>query len=323
MTTDNKLRSSALRTIDIESQSILELKTRIDSAFEGACELIMASPGRVAILGIGKSGHVGRKIAATLASTGTPAVFVHPAEAGHGDLGMITEQDVVVAISNSGTTEEIMTLLPVLKRKGIPLIGLTGATESPLAHECRYVLDVGVKEEACPLGLAPTSSTTAALVMGDALAMALLEARGFSEEDFAISHPGGRLGRKLLVKVEDIMHTGDSIPRVTAHTSLADALVEMSRKGFGMTTVVEAEEIIGVFTDGDLRRCLDAGKNLHATRVADVMSANFKHITASALAAEAANIMQKSQVYVLVVTDSDHRLSGILKMHDLLQANVV
>ena len=323
MTTDNKLRSSALRTIDIESQSILELKTRIDSAFEGACELIMASPGRVAVLGIGKSGHVGRKIAATLASTGTPAAFVHPAEAGHGDLGMITEQDVVVAISNSGTTEEIMTLLPVLKRKGIPLIGLTGATESPLAHECRYVLDVGVKEEACPLGLAPTSSTTAALVMGDALAMALLGARGFTEEDFAISHPGGRLGRKLLVKVEDIMHSGDSIPRVTAHTSLADALVEMSRKGFGMTTVVEAEEIIGVFTDGDLRRCLDAGKDLHTTKVADVMSANFKHITASALAAEAANIMQKSQVYVLVVTDSDHSLSGILKMHDLLQANVV
>ena len=323
MTTDNKLRSSALRTIDIESQSILELKTRIDSAFEGACELIMASQGRVAILGIGKSGHVGRKIAATLASTGTPAVFVHPAEAGHGDLGMITEQDVVVAISNSGTSEEIMTLLPVLKRKGIPLIGLTGATESPLAHECRYVLDVGVKEEACPLGLAPTSSTTAALVMGDALAMALLEARGFTEEDFAISHPGGRLGRKLLVKVEDIMHSGDSIPRVTAHTSLADALVEMSRKGFGMTTVVEAEELIGVFTDGDLRRCLDAGKDLHATRVADVMSANFKHITASALAAEAANIMQRSQVYVLIVIDSDHRLSGILRMHDLLQANVV
>lgn len=323
MTTDNKLRSSALRTIDIESQSILELKTRIDSAFEGACELIMASPGRVAVLGIGKSGHVGRKIAATLASTGTPAVFVHPAEAGHGDLGMITEQDVVVAISNSGTTEEIMTLLPVLKRKGIPLIALTGATESPLAHECRYVLDVGVKEEACPLGLAPTSSTTAALVMGDALAMALLEARGFTEEDFAISHPGGRLGRKLLVKVEDIMHSGDSIPRVTAHTSMAEALVEMSRKGFGMTTVVEAEEIIGVFTDGDLRRCLDAGKDLHTTKIADVMSANFKHITASALAAEAANIMQKSQVYVLIVTDSGHRLSGILKMHDLLQANVV
>ena len=323
MTTDNKLRSSALRTIDIESQSILELKTRIDSAFEGACELIMASPGRVAVLGIGKSGHVGRKIAATLASTGTPAVFVHPAEAGHGDLGMITEQDVVVAISNSGTTEEIMTLLPVLKRKGIPLIALTGATESLLAHECRYVLDVGVKEEACPLGLAPTSSTTAALVMGDALAMALLEARGFTEEDFAISHPGGRLGRKLLVKVEDIMHSGDSIPRVTAHTSLADALVEMSRKGFGLTTVVEAEEIIGVFTDGDLRRCLDAGKDLHTTKVADVMSANFKHISASALAAEAANIMQKSQVYVLIVTDSGHRLSGILKMHDLLQANVV
>ena len=323
MTTNNILRTSALRTIDIESQSILALKTRIDSEFEGACELIMASPGRVAILGIGKSGHIGRKIAATLASTGSPAVFVHPAEAGHGDLGMITEQDVVVAISNSGTTEEIMTLLPVLKRKGIPLIGLTGAPESPLAHECRYVLDVGVEEEACPLGLAPTSSTTAALVMGDALAMALLEARGFTEEDFAISHPGGRLGRKLLVKVEDIMHNGDSIPRVTADTSLAEALVEMSRKGFGMTTVVEAEAIIGVFSDGDLRRCLDAGKDLNTTSVSEVMSANFKHITASALAAEAANIMQKSQVYVLIVTDSDHRLSGILKMHDLLQANII
>ena len=323
MTTNNILRTSALRTIDIESQSILALKTRIDSEFEGACELIMASPGRVAILGIGKSGHIGRKIAATLASTGSPAVFVHPAEAGHGDLGMITEQDVVVAISNSGTTEEIMTLLPVLKRKGIPLIGLTGAPESPLAHECRYVLDVGVEEEACPLGLAPTSSTTAALVMGDALAMALLEARGFTEEDFAISHPGGRLGRKLLVKVEDIMHNGDSIPRVTADTSLAEALVEMSRKGFGMTTVVEAEAIIGVFSDGDLRRCLDAGKDLNTTSVSEVMSANFKHITASALAAEAANIMQKSQVYVLIVTDSDHKLSGILKMHDLLQANII
>ena len=323
MNTDSKLRSSALRTIDIESQSILELKTRIDSEFEGACELIMTSSGRVAVLGIGKSGHIGRKIAATLASTGTPAVFVHPAEAGHGDLGMITEQDVVVAISNSGTTEEIINLLPVLKRKGIALIGLTGATESPLAHECRYVLDVGVKEEACPLGLAPTSSTTAALVMGDALAMALLEARGFTEDDFAISHPGGKLGRKLLVKVEDIMHRGDSIPRVTSDMSLADALVEMSRKGFGMTTIVDGEACIGVFTDGDLRRCLDASKNLHTTRVSDVMSAKFKHIFASALAAEAANIMQKSQVYVLIVTDSDHRLSGILKMHDLLQANVV
>jgi len=321
--TESAFLVDARAVIACEGEALSTLGARLDLRFVEACEALMACTGRVIVTGMGKSGHIGSKIAATLASTGTPAVFVHPAEAGHGDLGMITEQDVVVAISNSGTTEEIMTLLPVLKRKGIPLIALTGATESPLAHECRYVLDVGVKEEACPLGLAPTSSTTAALVMGDALAMALLEARGFTEEDFAISHPGGRLGRKLLVKVEDIMHSGDSIPRVTAHTSLADALVEMSRKGFGMTTVVEAEEIIGVFTDGDLRRCLDAGKDLHTTKIADVMSANFKHITASALAAEAANIMQKSQVYVLIVTDSGHRLSGILKMHDLLQANVV
>ena len=323
MILDNQLRSSALRTIDIESRSILELKDRISSDFDNACKLILNSPGRVAVLGIGKSGHIGRKIAATLASTGTPAVFVHPTEAGHGDLGMITEQDVVVAISNSGTTEELMSLLPLLKRKGIPLIGLTGKKKSPLAEACSSVLDVGVREEACPLGLAPTSSTTTALVMGDALAMALVEARGFTKEDFATSHPGGRLGRKLLVKVEDIMHSGDAIPTVNIDTSLADALVEMSQKGFGITTVINENAIIGVFTDGDLRRCLDAGKNLHTTRISDVMSKNFKHIANTALAAEAANIMQKSQVYVLIVTDQNHRLSGILKMHDLLQANVV
>ena len=323
MIPDSKLRSTALRTIDIESRSIRELKDRINADFDRACKLILDCSGRVAVLGIGKSGHIGRKIAATLASTGTPAVFVHPAEAGHGDLGMITGQDVVMAISKSGTTEEIMSLLPVLKRKGVPLIGLTGTKESPLAEACDCILDVGVREEACPLGLAPTSSTTTALVMGDALAMALVEARGFTEEDFAISHPGGRLGRKLLVRVEDIMHSGDSIPAVTAHTSLADALVEMSHKGFGITTVVEEKTAIGVFTDGDLRRCLDAGKDLHATRVSDVMSKNFKHIAGSALAAEAANIMHQSQVYVLIVTDADHRLSGILKMHDLLHANVV
>ena len=278
MILDNQLRSSALRTIDIESRSILELKDRISSDFDNACKLILNSPGRVAVLGIGKSGHIGRKIAATLASTGTPAVFVHPTEAGHGDLGMITEQDVVVAISNSGTTEELMSLLPLLKRKGIPLIGLTGKKKSPLAEACSCVLDVGVREEACPLGLAPTSSTTTALVMGDALAMALVEARGFTKEDFATSHPGGRLGRKLLVKVEDIMHSGDAIPTVNIDTSLADALVEMSQKGFGITTVINENAIIGVFTDGDLRRCLDAGKNLHTTRISDVMSKNFKHI---------------------------------------------
>lgn len=323
MTSTTTTRSSALRTINIELRAIEELANRIDEEFEAACQLILKSSGRVVVLGIGKSGHIGKKIAATLASTGTPALFVHPAEASHGDIGMITEQDVVLAISNSGTTEEIMRLLPVLKRKGVALIGLTGVVDSPLASACAHALNASVNEEACPLGLAPTSSTTAALVLGDALAMALLEARGFTKDDFAISHPGGNLGRRLLIKVEDVMHTGDAIPVVSPDTSLSDALIEMSQKEFGLTTVLDAGQIAGVFTDGDLRRSLDAGKNIQATRISEVMSPSFKQVRPGALAAEAAKVMQDSNVYVVIVTDEDGQLCGILKMHDLLQANVI
>ena len=317
------IRSSALRTINIELRAIEELANRIDEKFEAACQLILRSSGRVVVLGIGKSGHIGKKIAATLASTGTPALFVHPAEASHGDIGMITEQDVVLAISNSGTTEEIMRLLPVLKRKGVALIGLIGVVDSPLASACAHALNASVNEEACPLGLAPTSSTTAALVLGDALAMALLEAKGFTKDDFAISHPGGNLGRRLLIKVEDVMHTGDAIPVVSPDTSLSDALIEMSQKEFGLTTVLDAGQIAGVFTDGDLRRSLDAGENIQATRISEVMSPTFKQVRPGALAAEAAKVMQDSNVYVVIVTDEDGQLCGILKMHDLLQANVL
>ncbi len=323
MTSTTTTRSSALRTINIELRAIEELANRIDEEFEAACQLILKSSGRVVVLGIGKSGHIGKKIAATLASTGTPALFVHPAEASHGDIGMITEQDVVLAISNSGTTEEIMRLLPVLKRKGVALIGLTGVVDSPLASACAHALNASVNEEACPLGLAPTSSTTAALVLGDALAMALLEARGFTKDDFAISHPGGNLGRRLLIKVEDVMHTGDAIPVVSPDTSLSDALIEMSQKEFGLTTVLDAGQIAGVFTDGDLRRSLDAGENIQATRISEVMSPTFKQVRPGALAAEAAKVMQDSNVYVVIVTDEDGQLCGILKMHDLLQANVL
>jgi arabinose-5-phosphate isomerase len=323
MTSTMTIRSSALRTINIELRAIEELANRIDEEFEAACQLILRSSGRVVVLGIGKSGHIGKKIAATLASTGTPALFVHPAEASHGDIGMITEQDVVLAISNSGTTEEIMRLLPVLKRKGVALIGLTGVVDSPLASACAHALNASVNEEACPLGLAPTSSTTAALVLGDALAMALLEARGFTKDDFAISHPGGNLGRRLLIKVEDVMHTGDAIPVVSPDTSLSDALIEMSQKEFGLTTVLDAGQIAGVFTDGDLRRSLDAGENIQATRISEVMSPTFKQVRPGALAAEAAKVMQDSNVYVVIVTDEDGQLCGILKMHDLLQANVL
>lgn len=323
MTSTTTPRSSALRTIKIELRAIEDLANRIDEEFEAACQLILSTSGRVIVLGIGKSGHIGKKIAATLASTGTPALFVHPAEASHGDIGMITEQDVVLAISNSGTTEEIMRLLPVLKRKGIPMIGLSGVVDSPLASACAHVLNASVNEEACPLGLAPTSSTTAALVLGDALAMALLEARGFTKDDFAISHPGGNLGRRLLVKVEDVMHTGDAIPVVSLDTSLSDALIEMSQKGFGLTTVLDAGHIAGVFTDGDLRRSLDAGKNIQATLISEVMSTTFKQVRPGALAAEAAKVMQDSNVYVLMVIAGDGKLCGILKMHDLLQANVL
>lgn len=324
MSSDSDLIASALRTIDIEKNAIAELSERIDGSFVAACKLILACKGRVVVTGMGKSGHIGKKIAATLASTGTPAMYVHPGEASHGDIGMITQHDVVIAISNSGSTGEITLLLPVLKRKKIPLVSLTGDARSELAQAADVSLNVKVSEEACPLGLAPTSSTTAALVLGDALAMALLEARGFTRDDFAISHPGGNLGRRLLVKVQDIMHAGNEIPRVSPATSLVQALLEMSEKGFGMTTIVNtSNEIIGVFTDGDLRRTIDTGHDIQNTRIQDVMSSKYKYIKANALAAEAARVMQESNVYVLIVKDETDQLVGIVKMHDLLRANVV
>ena len=324
MNPDSPFIASALRTIEIENRAIGELLNRIDEQFTHACQLIMDCSGRVVVIGMGKSGHIGKKIAATLASTGTTAMYVHPAEASHGDIGMIAANDVVLAISNSGTTEEILSLLPVLKRKAIPLITLTGDTQSELAKAADANLDAQVSEEACPLGLAPTSSTTAALVLGDALAMALLAARGFTRDDFALSHPGGNLGRRLLVKVKDVMHSGEAIPSVATGTSLAEALFEMSNKGFGLTTVVDTEQnLLGVFTDGDLRRTIDSGRNIHATLIDDVMSPSYKFIGSNSLAAEAARIMQEANVYVLIVKDDGQRVEGILKMHDLLQSNVL
>ena len=324
MTAEFSAKQSAIRTIEIEQEAIADLASRIDENFERACDLVLACTGRVVIIGIGKSGHIAKKIAATLASTGTPALFVHAAEASHGDIGMITDADCVLALSNSGNTDEITSLLPVLKRKGIPLIAMTGDMNSPLAKAADIVLDASATEEACPLGLAPTSSTTVALVLGDALAMALLEARGFTREDFAVSHPGGNLGRRLLVKVQDLMHKDAAIPKVQKGTTLVDALVEMGSKGFGLTTVLNGDgTITGVFTDGDLRRALDGGKNIQSTLIEEVMSSDYKYIASSALAAEAAHLMQEANVYVLIVKDAANQLQGILKMHDLLQANVI
>ncbi len=315
---------SALRTLAIERAALAELPGRIGAEFDRACRLMLSCKGRVAVTGMGKSGHVGNKIAATLSSTGAPALFVHPAEAAHGDIGMITSADVVLAISNSGATGEIIALLPVLRRRGIPLIAMTGKSGSELARAADIHLDAGVSEEACPLGLAPTASTLAALALGDALAMALLEARGFSSEDFARSHPGGQLGRRLLIRVRDIMHPRREIPGVRAGAGLAEALLAVSAGGFGLTTITDAAgNVCGVFTDGDLRRAIDAGHDIGATRVEEVMSANFVRIDENALAAEAARIMQEASVYVLIVTDARGEPSGIVKMHDLLQANVV
>lgn len=315
---------SALNTIALQVEAVGALASRIDAAFTGACSLILESRGRVVVMGMGKSGHIGTKIAATLASTGTPAYFVHPAEASHGDIGMVTPDDVVLALSNSGTTPEVLALLPILKRKGVKLISLTGNPESELARTADFNLDASVAREACPLNLAPTTSTTAALVMGDALAMALLEARGFTADDFAFSHPGGNLGRRLLLKVADVMHRGDAIPRTGADTSISAALLEITAKKLGMTTVTDAAgDITGVFTDGDLRRVLDKGIDIHKTRVGDVMTGRFKSIRDSALASEAACVMQDNSVYSLVATGSDGKPSGIVTMHDLLRANVV
>lgn len=315
---------SGRRTVDIEAQAVEALRTRIDDNFNRACSILLNSLGRVIVTGMGKSGHIGKKIAATLASTGTPAFFVHPGEANHGDLGMITRDDAVIAISYSGNSDEIMTLLPLIKRLGVPIISMTGKPRSPLAQEAEVNLDISVACEACPLALAPTASTTATLVMGDALAIALLEARGFTAEDFAFSHPGGTLGRKLLLRVDDIMHRGESVPRVGADTPLSDALLEMTRKGFGMTTVVDEQGgLLGVYTDGDLRRSIDLGTSLTTTSMSQLMNRHPKTVSAHTLAAEALKVMEDNKITALVVLDEQRQPHGILHMHDILRAGII
>jgi arabinose-5-phosphate isomerase len=320
----DRLRALGLAVIENEAAAIQALASRIDQAFAQACAFMLACEGRIVVTGMGKSGHIGGKIAATLASTGSPAFFVHPGEASHGDLGMITAKDVVLALSNSGETAELLTILPLIKRLGVPLIALTGNPDSMLARMADVNLDVSVQQEACPLNLAPTSSTTATLAMGDALAIALLEARGFTEEDFARSHPGGTLGRRLLLLIGDIMHSGDAIPKVPEDASLRDALIEMTDKGLGMTTVVDRENRIkGVFTDGDLRRALDTAPDVHSCRIFDVMTRNCQTARAEMLAAEALQIMQEKKINALPIVDEELRLVGTINMHDLLRAGVV
>ena len=315
--------SSVRRTITMERDAITELLSRANDSFSRACDILLQTEGRVVVTGMGKSGHIATKIASTLASTGTPALFVHPAEASHGDLGMITAKDSVIALSNSGTTSEVVTLLPLLKRMSVPLITMTGVPDSVLAQAADVNLDTSVSEEACPLDLTPTSSTTVCLVAGDALAIALLEARGFSAEDFAFSHPGGALGRRLLLKVEDIMQTGDGVPRVSATTTLDDALMEISRKGMGMTSVVNAKhEILGVFTDGDLRRALDEEIDIHHTAIEHLMTRDCITIAADILAAEALQIMDERKISSLVVVDEEHHPVGAIHLHALLKAGV-
>ena len=322
---DASLAASGRRVVEVETAALQALARRIDGAFSAACRLILDSKGRVVATGMGKSGHIARKIAATLASTGTPAFFVHPAEAGHGDLGMITDADVVLALSYSGESDEILALLPALKRQGNAVIAMTGRPESSLAREADVHLDVGVPAEACPLDLAPTSSTTASLAMGDALAVALLEARDFTADDFARSHPAGSLGRRLLLHITDVMHTGDDVPRVGADASLTEALVEMSRKRLGLTAIVDADgRLQGIFTDGDLRRALDdPGLDVRAAKIADVMTRSPRTIAADQLAVEAARLMETHKINGLVVVDGQGRAVGALNIHDLLRARVV
>jgi arabinose-5-phosphate isomerase len=319
------LKRSAMNVIDIEALAIAALRARIDDNFLRACQLMFDCPGRVIVSGMGKSGHIARKMAATLASTGTPAFFVHPGEASHGDLGMITQKDVVLALSNSGETDELLTILPVIKRQGIPLVAMTGNPASSLAAMGDVHLDVSVPAEACPLNLAPTASTTAALVMGDALAIALLEARGFTDEDFARSHPAGSLGRRLLLHIADVMHMGEAVPSIGATASLSEALMEMTRKGLGMTAIVDdAGTLLGVFTDGDLRRAVDNQTiDLRTTPVTTLMTAHPKTIGPDKLAVEAARLMEAHKIHALLVVDADQRVVGALNIHDLLRARVV
>ena len=317
-------RAVARRVLDIESNAIAQLQHYLNADFEHACKLMFECKGRIVVIGMGKSGHISNKIAATLASTGSPAFFVHPGEASHGDLGMITPNDVVLALSNSGETDEVLKILPVLKRLDIPVIAMTGNPQSTLARHATVHVQVSVQQEACPLGLAPTASTTAALAMGDAMAVALLEARGFSADDFALSHPGGSLGRRLLLRICDSMHTGEQIPLVDAGASLPEALLEISKKGLGMTGITDSSgQLCGIFTDGDLRRVLDQRLDIHNTPIKAVMTANCVTVQPQMLAAEALQIMEKKKINALLVVD-EHRVPiGAFNMHDLLKAGVI
>lgn len=320
----SRLQTLGLAVINTEIQAVSALRTRINDEFVRACQLMLACKGRIVVTGMGKSGHIGGKIAATLASTGTPAFFVHPGEASHGDLGMITSQDVVLALSNSGETTEILTILPIIKRLAVPLIAMVGNRESSLAKWATVYIDVAVAREACPLGLAPTASTTTTLVMGDALAVSMLEARGFTCDDFALSHPGGRLGKRLLLRVSDIMHSGQEAPTIDETAKVVDALLEMTTKKLGMTAVVSHQQrVVGVFTDGDLRRMLEKNMNIHHTQITQVMTANCTTIKADILAAEAMRVMQEKKINALLIVDGQHKLSGILNIHDLVRAGIV
>lgn len=312
------------QVIETELAEITALKSRIDENFSAACELLLSCKGRIVVTGMGKSGHIGGKIAATLASTGSPAFFVHPGEASHGDLGMITKNDVVIALSNSGNTAEIATIIPILKRFSVPLISMTGDENSTLATEADINLDVSVSKEACPHDLAPTSSTTVALVMGDALAVALLQARGFTAEDFALSHPGGSLGRRLLLHVSDIMHTDERIPKVNESATVSEALLEMSSKGLGMTAITDSnDKVLGIYTDGDLRRSLDLNIDVHKALISDVMTKNCRTTTADELAASIVKIMDDRGINGFLVTDENNKLIGAFNMHDILRAGIV
>jgi arabinose-5-phosphate isomerase len=314
----------AADVLDIEARAVAELKGRLGQPFRDACRLCLETEGRVVVTGMGKSGHIGGKIAATLASTGTPAFFMHPAEASHGDLGMITSNDVMLAVSYSGETSEVVTILPLVKRMGAGLISMTGKAGSTLAKAADVHLDVSVSEEACPLNLAPTASTTATLAMGDALAVALLESRGFTAEDFALSHPGGSLGKKLLLRVADVMHTGDAIPSVGANVSVSEGLMEMSQKGLGITAIIDSDDrILGVFTDGDLRRALDSEIDMHRTTMDQVMHAGSITIGPDDMAAEAVHMLEERKITALLVADDDGHLVGALNIHDLFRAGVM
>jgi arabinose-5-phosphate isomerase len=307
----------------IEAAAVEALAHKLNEKFTQAVTLILQCQGRIVLSGIGKSGHIANKIAATFASTGTPAFFMHPAEASHGDVGMITKDDVVVTISNSGESDELLTILPVIKRMGARLISITGNPDSTLAQQADVHLDAAVEEEACPLGLAPTASTTASLALGDALALVVLDQRGFSAEDFARSHPGGSIGRKLLITVKDVMRQGSAIPSVSLKASLKDALIEMSRKGLGMTAIVDGKNIVGVFTDGDLRRAFENGISINETNISDVMHQNPQHIEVDQLAVKAVEMMEERKINALLVVDTQGELVGALNMHDLLIAKVV